>query len=99
MNPEIVEAFLHSQCYGRDGITSSPIIERLLGICGLCLRQHINLLRRQCKPIASESKGYFYATEAKDLEPTIQHLCNRRAAIDAAIEGLRKAQERLLGLP
>ena len=99
MYSEMIEAYLASFCYGREGITSSQIIEQQLGIDGIDLRVSINQLRRRGVPIASESKGYFYAASYQDLEPTLRHLRHRRAAIDAAIEGLEKAQRELLELP
>ena len=99
MISEVVEAYLTSYCYGREKMTSSRIIEQQLRIDGFDLRQGVNQLRRQGIPIASESKGYFYAANPTELEPTLRHLRHRRAAIDAAIEGLEKAQRKLLGLP
>ena len=96
---DLVEAYLTTYCYGREKMTTSRIIEQQLGIDGFDLRQCVNLLRRQTVPIASESRGYFYATDARDLDATLHHLRHRLKGINGAIEGLEKAQRKLLGLP
>ena len=60
------------------------------------VRVTVRLLRLDCHPIASGSKGFFYATKANELVDSIKHLKSRVSAIIDVIKKLEDAQERLL---
>ena len=55
------------------------------------MRKRINRLRRKGVPIASSSRGYFYAETAGEVYATIRELKKMRSGLDAAIAGLEQA--------
>ena len=55
----------------------------------------VHLLRKQGHPIASTPKGYSYATDPKQLEPSIQELLRKVTGIHESIHQLRKTQRRM----
>lgn len=76
---------------GDNRITSAEISNRL-GISGAEVRKQINSLRTEGVAIASDSHGYFIATETTDLEHTIASFNSRISQMIRAREGLKKAQ-------
>ena len=75
-------------------ITSSEIC-RQLGISGAEVRKQINSLRANGVAIASDSKGYYMATEPSDLDHTIASFNSRIHKMIQAREGLKNAQKRI----
>jgi len=64
-----------------------------LGLRTDCLiRQAVHALRVAGHPIASGDEGYWLAREPGELASTIEHMSNRIKGIQAAIEGLRRAE-------
>jgi len=63
----------------------------LKGLAGTEVRAIVHFLRQNRYPIASGSKGYSVAQNEAELKSTIQHLKERRKAIDSDIEGLENA--------
>jgi len=53
------------------------------------VRAMVNYLRRNKKPIASLSDGYFVAVNLPELGSTILHMRERMAAINKACEGMQ----------
>lgn len=55
------------------------------------VRAMVNHCRRRAYPIASTSKGYFYALARAELTDTILHLDDRASAIHAVVHGLHNS--------
>ena len=52
------------------------------------VRIMVNTLRREGHPICSDSTGYYYAGNKKEIEATINQLQSRVKGINDAIKGL-----------
>lgn len=78
--------------YGNENRITSAEISQRLGISGVEIRKQINSLRCDGKPIASDSKGYYIATDPIDLEHTIASFNSRIHQMIRAREGLKNAQ-------
>ena len=76
-------------------ITSAELSQRL-GISGAEVRKQVNSLRCDGNPIASDSYGYFIATQQDDLEHTIASFNSRIHQMIKAREGLKKAQKQIV---
>jgi biotin operon repressor len=63
----------------KDNPVISACIETKLGLSGPEVRQIIRRLRKAGHPICSGSNGYYWATDADDLQSTINHLRTRAA--------------------
>lgn len=72
-------------------ITSSEISNKL-GISGAEVRRQINALRCDGIPVASDSHGYYIATEQSDLNRTIASFNSRINQMMKARDGLKRAQ-------
>ena len=70
-------------------------LTHLTGLRGEPTRKMIHDLRVEGHPIGSDSRGYFIALAAGDLDVTIAHLAGRAAAISVALQCVRKAQAEL----
>lgn len=72
-----------------------PIHGRALGkrfeITDVEVRAVVSYLRERDTPIASTSKGYFYAIHIEELTTTFQQLCDRRDRLNIVLEGLTRA--------
>ena len=62
-----------------------------LDLSDVDIRGMVNICRRKGNPIASTSKGYFWARTPKELQPTIDDMLGREYAIREARLGLQKA--------
>jgi biotin operon repressor len=76
-------------------ITSAELSQRL-GISGAEVRKQVNTLRCEGNPIASDSHGYYIATEQADLDHTIASFNSRIHQMIRAREGLKNAQKRMV---
>ena len=76
-------------------ITSSEIGE-LTNLSGATIRKIVNESRSKFVPIASDSNGYFIATEPAELNHTIAQLNSRIHMMIKAREGLKKAQKHMM---
>jgi biotin operon repressor len=76
-------------------ITSAELSQRL-GISGAEVRKQVNTLRCEGNPIASDSHGYYIATEQTDLDHTIASFNSRIHQMIRAREGLKNAQKRMV---
>ena len=81
---------------GSDNRITSKALEMLTGMTGAEIRREINKLRQQGYPIGSDRRGYFIATSAQEIVPTIRNLNSRMAAINRAIAGLKDAQYNMI---
>lgn len=55
------------------------------------IRAFINWLRAECmEPIASSSRGYYYAHDEEEIKPTLQTLRERISAMCAAYNGMAR---------
>ena len=68
-------------------------LEKGLDVSGVDVRAMANTLRRRGEPIGSNVYGYYYATDARELEETIKHLTERRNSLSAVIAGVNRAFE------
>ena len=93
MNDEELRTYLKHFCFGREHQIGSRELVRQHGIRESDLRKKVNRLRRKAVPIASSREGYFYASNAAELDSTIRQLKEMRAGLDAAICGLERAME------
>ena len=75
-------------------ITSSEISNRL-GISGAEVRKQVNQLRTNGTAIASDSHGYYLASDPSDLNHTIASFNSRIHQMIKAREGLKKAQTQM----
>ena len=75
-------------------ITSAEISHRL-GISGAEVRKQINQLRCNGTAIASDSYGYYLATDPTDLNHTIASFNSRIHQMIKARSGLEKAQREM----
>lgn len=75
-------------------ITSAEISYRL-GISGAEVRKQINQLRSNGTAIASDSHGYYLASDPLDLNHTIASFNSRIHQMIKAREGLKKAQAQM----
>lgn len=75
-------------------ITSAEISNRL-GISGAEVRKQVNQLRSNGTAIASDSHGYYLASDPSDLDHTIASFNSRIHQMIKAREGLKKAQAQM----
>lgn len=73
---------------GAENYAPSAVIERVFGIGGVTVRQLINKLRCEGRPVCSDANGYFYAKNRGEINDTITHLLNRTRKINDAARGL-----------
>lgn len=78
--------------YGIDEPIKSPEIEEALSISGVEVRAIVSSLRKSGEPIASTSKGYYWATKPSELETTIGHIEGRMHKLGSVREGLVNAR-------
>ena len=71
----------------------SPQLERLAQLSGPEIRAIVHYWRTQQEPIASSSKGYWYAHQPEELADTISHGEQRIRANREWVNGLFEAQE------
>ena len=77
---------------GTSRITSGEI-RTLTNLSGPTVRRIVNESRSNFIPIASDSNGYFIATQPDELNHTIAQLNSRIHMMIKAREGLKKAQK------
>ena len=80
---------------GTNRITSNEIRD-LTNLNGAAIRKIVNESRSKFVPIASDSNGYFIATEPAELNHTIAQLNSRIHMMIKAREGLKKAQRDMM---
>lgn len=88
MTRDIV-ALIHK---GENSRITSVEIGAVTNLSGAEIRRIINESRSNFVPIASDSNGYFIATQPNELDHTIAQLNSRIHKMIVAREGLKKAQ-------
>lgn len=78
---------------GEDNRITSTEIKKLIGLNGATIRKCINQMRANFIPIASDSRGYFFAENQQELDHTIAQINSRIHNMIKAREGLKKAQK------
>lgn len=73
------------QNYGINNPVKSDKIEAGLGISGVEVRTLVRYLRRLGYPIGSNSKGYFWIKDEKELSRAIRHLIERKDSLERTI--------------
>lgn len=82
---------------GEDNRITSGEICLLTNLTGASVRKIVNENRAKFVPIASDSRGYFVATQPSELNHTIAQLNSRIHMMIKAREGLKKAQKIMMG--
>lgn len=88
MNNERVLNYLKENCFGRRNTRKSYEIEKALHMSGNDLRKQVSRLRKCNVPIASNSDGYFYATNPGEIYDTIRQLERMKRGLENSIDGL-----------
>ena len=81
---------------GEESRITSSELRAATNLSGANIRKIVNERRSQFVPIASDSNGYFIATEPAELNHTIAQLNSRIHKMIKAREGLKKAQKIML---
>ena len=81
--------------FGKENEITSSEISRRTGLKGVEIRKYVNTLRSNGYPVCSDSKGYYLATEASDIDSTISNLNSRISHMIVAREGLRNAKKNI----
>ena len=83
------ERYMFTEHKGNGNAVTSKEIELRFHCRGSEVRRIVNDLRCRGIPICSCSKGYFYATNADEIQGTITHLEGRKNKLVAAQNGLK----------
>ena len=83
--------------HNSDNPIYSKTLEQQFGVKGIVIRHIIRELRLEGHPIASGSKGYFYAKYKTELQPTIDSLKSRGMDMLATADKLNKVYEEETG--
>ena len=81
---------------GETNRITSGEIGTMTNLSGATIRKIVNESRSKFIPIASDSNGYFIATQPGELDHTIAQLNSRIHMMIKAREGLKKAQKNML---
>ena len=85
------ENYMQTKHSGKKNAIKSKALEGIFRYKGTEIRQMVNELRCLGVPICSCSQGYFYSTNASDIQDTISHLAGRANKIIAAHNGMEKS--------
>ncbi len=69
---------------------------RLVGVSDRQLRIMVNFLRQQGVPVASDSRGYFWARTPDEMTETLEHIGGRMRSLRRVYDGLVATQQRML---
>lgn len=82
--------------YGKRNAVSSKELEAVFFVSGKKIRDAVNALRQDGEPICSDSSGYYYATDAHEINHSIHQLGSRIVNIAKAQRGLIKASAKFI---
>jgi len=88
MRDDELASYLKDVHPGAKSCVSGDVLARTFRVSKTQLCSHVNSLRRESIPIASNRSGYFYAMNAGEVYATIRHLERMDESIRAAIAGL-----------
>lgn len=83
------------QTHGVTNPLRSDKLEAATGFKSTEVRALVNALRQDGVPVCSNSKGYYLARTAAELDITIKHMRQRAASITQAAAGLEVARARM----
>lgn len=89
MKPYSLYTYLCKNHVGKQNAVKSNALELLFNCKGTDIREAVNIMRSQGKPICSDVHGYYIAASKSDLSRTIKQLQGRVSKITSAIEGLK----------
>jgi len=78
------------QKYGIDNPVTSDKIEAGLEITGVEVRALVRYLRRLGYPVGSNSRGYFWIKDEKELNRALRHLIERRDSLERTINEMSR---------
>lgn len=81
--------------HGSGNPLRSDKLEAATGFKPTEVRALVNALRQEGVPVCSNSRGYYLARTAAELDVTIKHMRQRAASITQAAAGLEIARARL----
>ena len=81
--------------YGKENKITSSEISRRTGLSGAEIRKYVHQLRENNEPIASDSKGYWIATEECDIDKTISSLNSRIHEMIVVRESLKNSKRNI----
>ena len=88
MKKDELSSYLKVSCTGAKNARSACELRSALRMSENELRRNVNRLRREGVPIASDSRGYYYAETAGEIYSTIRNLKKLDSGLNAAISGL-----------
>ena len=92
-----IHDFLHDYHVGADNAVYSRKLCSVCGVSSPLLRRTINELRVDGTPVCSDSNGYFFAANTREIDITMAHLASRSNEMIKAREGLARAKESFVG--
>ena len=81
---------------GEENTVSAKTIEQAFRLDGAEVRRCIHRLRRKGVPICSDTNGYFYAQNQREIDRTIHSMNSRILKMQSARNGLVKSKQ---GIP
>ena len=85
---DLLYEYLKKYHVGKDNAITSRDLQGVFQCCGVEIREMVNALRCEGKPICSDKSGYYVASNPSELSCTIKNLKGRCSAILSAIQGL-----------
>jgi hypothetical protein len=81
-------AYLQNNHTGSKNAVPSAVIEYIFCLPGSSVRQMVNRLRCEGRPVCSDANGYFYAQSRDEIDGTVSQLLSRTRKINDAAQGL-----------
>ena len=88
---DLLYEYLSKYHTGKNNAITSRDLQGVFGCCGVEIREMVNALRCEGKPICSDCSGYYVASNSIELSHTINNLKSRCSAMLSAIQGLEGA--------
>jgi hypothetical protein len=85
---EDILTYLRNHHTGAKNAAPSAVIEHVFCLTGPVVRQMVNKLRCDGRPVCSDANGYFYARTRDEVNDTITRLLSRTKKINDAAQGL-----------
>lgn len=85
---DLLYEYLNQYHVGKANAITSRDLQNLFGCCGVEIREMVNALRCNGKPICSDKSGYYIASDPNELSCTINNLKSRCSAMLSAIQGM-----------
>jgi len=85
---EDILIYLQNRHIGAENAVQSARIEYIFGLNGVTVRQIVNKLRCEGRPVCSDANGYYYAKNRNEINNTVMQLLGRTRKINDAARGL-----------